>query len=190
MLTGVASGAGANSTLELAKGASAGSITGLGGAFTGFSALLVDNGATWTATGTNTVASTTAVTVKGALDVTGTTTFTGGVGGGGAISIGSHAVLSVGGALGVLKLSFLAGGSETAVFGAPTSVGSTISGFAATDKIDLANFVVTGHTFSSQTLTLDHSGGSPAHLHFSSNYTGHHFAFHSDGHGGTNISLV
>jgi len=190
VFTGAVSGAGAHSTLELAKGASAGAITGLGTAFTGFAAINLDTGASWTASGTNSVVSSTAVTVKGALNVTGTTTLAGNVSGAGSISIASHAVLSVGGALGVAKLSFLAGGSETAVLGKPTSVSATIAGFAATDKIDVANFVVSGHTFSGTTLTLDHTGGSAAHLHFSSSYTGHHFAFASDGHGGTNISLV
>jgi len=190
VFTGAVSGAGAHSTLELAKGASAGAITGLGTAFTGFAAINVDTGASWTASGSNSVVSSTAVTVKGALDVTGTSTFSGNVSGAGSISIASHAVLSVGGSLGVAKLSFLAGGSETAVLGKPTSVSATIAGFAATDKIDLANFVVSGHTFSGTTLTLDHTGGSAAHLHFSSSYTGQHFAFASDGHGGTNISLV
>ncbi len=99
-------------------------------------------------------------------------------------------MLSVGGALGVPKLSFLAGGSETAVLGKPTSVSSTISGFAATDKIDLANFVVTGHTFSGTDADPRPFRRKPSPSALLSTCTGHHFAFHSDGHGGTNISLV
>ena len=131
---GGVAGGGVHSTLELAKGASAGVISGLGSAFSGFGAMVVDTGAAWTATGTNSVASTTAVTVKGAFDVTGTTTFAGSVGGAGAISISSHAVLTADSTLGVAKLNFLAGGSEMLVLGKPTSVSSTFAGFAATTR--------------------------------------------------------
>jgi hypothetical protein len=90
----------------------------------------------------------------------------------------------------VAKLNFLAGGSETAVFGVPTSVSSTIAGFGMTDTIDLAGFVATKLAFAAHTLTVDGKGGSVAHLNFAGSYVTKDFAFATDHHGGTNITFV
>ena len=78
-------------TLELATGASAGSITGLNtGSYTNFSALVVDAGANWTLSGSNTI---TSVMDDGSLDITGAlpaATYQIGVaGGGGALEVAS-----------------------------------------------------------------------------------------------------
>ena len=65
-LNGLVSGG--NGTLELASGAGSGSISGLNtGSFQNFSALVVDAGASWSLSGSNTIAS---VTDNGSLIVT------------------------------------------------------------------------------------------------------------------------
>lgn len=189
VLNGAVSGAGASTTLELAKGG-AGTVSGLGSAITGLKSLVVDSGATWTAAGTNTVAKATGVNVKGSLTVTGSTTFAGAIGGPGTLAVGAHASLTVSGLFGASSMRFLAGGSETLTLGTPSTLGPLIAGFAHTDTIDLAHFVVATHTLAGTTLSLTASGGGAASLNFSSSYTGHHFTFASDGHGGTNIGLV
>ncbi|MDE2006279.1 MAG: Hint domain-containing protein, partial [Rhodospirillales bacterium] len=58
------------STLELAAGAAAGQITGLGGQFTHFAQITLDAGATWTLGGSNSEAAGTTLTNAGVLDVT------------------------------------------------------------------------------------------------------------------------
>jgi hypothetical protein len=70
----VVAGGGAN-TLELAQGASTGSIGGIGSSFAGFGTVAVDSGANWTLTGSNTAGTmlnngTLAVGVGGSLNIT------------------------------------------------------------------------------------------------------------------------
>jgi hypothetical protein len=275
--SGVVGGGGAVSTLVLASAASAGSVSGLGSEFSGFASAIVASGATWTATGLNSLASTTKLSVAGLLKVSGSLTtagpvtvsgalrstgtghvqlrdnlsmtagstiadvstskfeigtkggaangvvtvdagatltgagtvaspvvdkgsivakggtlaFTGTVSGTGTLSMASHASASIAGALSVSKLTFLAGGHETAALGKPTSVTSTISGFTLTsDVIDLKGFVANKLSFAGHTLTVDRSGGTAAHLLFAGTYHTSNFTFASDGHGGTNIKFV
>ena len=147
----------------------------------------VDAGATLVGAGTirNTVVD------KGSIDAKGgTLTLTGSISGTGAVSITSNAVLSIGGSAGVTGLTFLAGGHETASFGAPTLVSATFSGFAATDTIDLLGFTASKLAFAGHTLTVHGSGGSVAHLNFAGTYKTAQFAFGTDHHGGTNITFV
>ncbi len=167
--------------------ASTGSIEvgAIGGAAKGV--VTVDAGATLVGAGTirNTVVD------KGSIDAKGgTLTIAGSISGTGAVSITSNAVLSIGGSAGVTGLTFLAGGHETASFGAPTLVSSTLSGFAATDTIDLLGFTASKLAFAGHTLTVHGSGGSVAHLNFAGTYKTAQFAFGPDHHGGTNITFV
>jgi hypothetical protein len=111
------------------------------------------------------------------------------VSGAGAISISSAAVLSAGGKFAAASLRFLAGGNEEAVFNLPKSVAAVISGFAKTDTIDLVKFVESSASFANDVLTVNSAGGA-AHLHFAGNYAISQFHFGSDGHGGTNITIV
>ena len=74
VMGGNAIGAGAVSTLELAFDTIAGTISGIGSQYTGFGAIEVDLGATWTLAGTNTFASGVAVTDHGRLVVAGALT--------------------------------------------------------------------------------------------------------------------
>ena len=68
---GTANGVG-TTTLELASGASAGTMTGLGVQYVGFAGVTVDTGAYWTLSGSNTLASGVTLTDNGTLTVSGT----------------------------------------------------------------------------------------------------------------------
>ncbi len=56
--------------LEL-SGTAPGTLGGIGSAFTGFASIVVDEGATWTLTGTNSISSSTVFTVAGTLSIAG-----------------------------------------------------------------------------------------------------------------------
>ena len=96
-------GGAAASTLELAAGASAGTLAGLVTGFINFARIAVDSGASWMLTGANTIGSGTTVTDSGALTIATGGTFTDSgaltIAGGtltdlGALSIGSSGSLS------------------------------------------------------------------------------------------------
>ena|GEM_PF-533581 len=67
-------GATAVSTLELASGASGGTLSGLGSKYIGFAQVTVDSGASWTLAGSNTVAVHQTLTDSGTVTVIGTLT--------------------------------------------------------------------------------------------------------------------
>ncbi len=110
LLTGVAQGGGG--TLELAKGA--GSITGLGKAYTGFGQYTVDSGGTWALSGTNTIAA--AFGGAGTLSLTGGATT---LKAGGALTV---AKLNQGGATSVLSIA-----TSTTFAGVLTQTAGTVS---------------------------------------------------------------
>jgi len=207
VFNGLVVGNGSNDTLVLASAASGGTLSGLGSQFTGFTNITETAGAKWTLTGANSLGAGTtltdagvlavagtlsdagAATVSGRLRVGGSVSIGGSVTGTGSVAISSHAVLSVGGAFATKRLSFLAGGHETAMFGAPTAVSATIAGFAGTNTIDLLGFVSTTDTFAGHTLTIASTGGSVAHLHFAGSYSTAAFTVANDGHGNTMVTL-
>ena len=113
---------------------------------------------------------------------------TGSVSGNGSVTIGPDAAFSVSGAMSANGITFLtSGGHETLVLGTPTAASSLIHGFRPTDRIDLVGFVANGLNFQGGVLTVTRAGGGSALLRFGSAYSTGHFAFASDGHGGTNI---
>lgn len=67
---GVAADSGGEATLEFASGASGGTFSGLGSHYVNFQQISVDAGATWTAGGTNTIASGQTLTDGGSLTFT------------------------------------------------------------------------------------------------------------------------
>jgi hypothetical protein len=75
------------------------------------------------------------------------------------------------------------------MFGAPTSVSAKIAGFAGTNTIDLLGFVATTHSFANDTLTIDSTSGSVAHLHFAGSYASSAFTLTHDTHGNTRVTL-
>lgn len=122
----------------------------------------------------------------------GTLAITGALAGSGTLDISSGATASITGTLASgTKLTFLSGGHEEAVFGAPTGIGALISGFTlTTDMMDLTGFAATSESFSGHTLTLETSGGSFAHIQFTGSYTSSDFSIGSDGHGGNLLKFV
>lgn len=86
---GNAIGGSAASTLELASGASAGTLSGIGAQFIDFADIEVDTGASWSLAGTNTLAVGTTVTNLGILTGNGTLTNGGMLSGGLALAAGA-----------------------------------------------------------------------------------------------------
>jgi len=189
VFVGKVTGGSSRNILELASAAHRGTITGLGTSFTNFNTIVVDRRAQWEATGTNSLASGTALVVRGKLTDVGALTLAA-VGGPGTIQLSPDSVLTADGRFDVGHLRFLAGGHEIAAFGAPATVSSTIARFAESDTVDLLGFVVTKLSFTGHTLTADGAHGAVAHLKFAASFRSNDFAFAPDDHGGTNITLV
>ncbi len=161
----VLGGVGSN-TLELAAGQGGATITGLGSAFSGFTALVADAGSAWTLAGTSNLA-------------------------GGGVTLDAGSVLTATGAFAATALSF-APGAETLALGSAASLSATISGFGAVahaDVIDLLGRAENSASFAAGVLTVTGPGGSIG-LHFAGAYLGNQFALGSDGHGGTAITFV
>jgi hypothetical protein len=118
----------------------------------------------------------------------GTLTLAGNVTGTGTAAITTGAVLDAGDSL-APAVQFLAGGNETLALGTPAGVSSVISGFGASDTIDLLGQIATGFSYASATgiLTVTGSGGTIASLHFSGAYTMSSFSLHPDHTNGTEI---
>ena len=137
---------GGNGTLELASGAGSGSISGLNTGSTGsyqkFAALVVDAGASWTLSGSNTIAS---VTDYGSLIVTGALPAAnyqiGAAGGGGSLEVASAPANTS-------PMSFLGNSTliidNAATFGANVGsanyAGPLLESFGAGDTVDIKNF--------------------------------------------------
>ena len=121
--------------------------------------------------------------------VGGTLTLTGSISGAGTVGIGQDSTLVASGTLAGANVAFLSSGGLLDL-GLPASMTGTIQDFATSDTIDLLKTVVTGDTFSNDTLTLTGASGTLAVLHFSGDYSGYQFAFTGDGHGGSEILLI
>ena len=189
---------GGNGTLELASGAGSGSISGLNtgstGSFQKFAALVVDAGASWTLSGSNTIAS---VTDYGSLIVTGALPAAnyqiGAAGGGGSLEVASAPANAS-------PMSFLGNSTliidNAATFG--TNVGSAsyagplLESFGAGDTVDIKNFSAGGAslTYNSSTGLLQIANGSQtASLDFQTSTLGSGtFNLASDG--GTGLLLT
>jgi hypothetical protein len=177
-------GDGSNDTLVLAAGANAGTISGLGSQFTGFTTIHEATGAAWT------VECATSVGAATALDAAGSLTFAGNVTGSGSVTIDSGATVTAGGNLHVASLVFGAGGAEQLILDAPTAVTSTLSGFGTGDTIDLVNLIANGVSFANGTLSLLEGTSVVASLTLAGNYTSNNFTLASDNNGGTTIAYV
>ena len=176
----VAAAADAADTLRLAG--AAGTLTGLGTQFTGFSDITENLGATWTLTGANTLDTGAGLRALGDLTIAGTLT-------GGALLIGTTADLSVTGSLGLDKIHFAAGGGGTLSIGAAASVTGTLTGFASGDLIDVAK-IATTFTIHGGTLILENGSSAVETLTLAGAYTAANFNLAPDMHGGTDITFV
>jgi hypothetical protein len=192
--------------LELG-GTEAGTLSGLGTGFTGFTTIKENAGAIWTLTGSNTVAGTTSFVELGSLNVTGALSFLGGVKNTGSIDVSSGLVSSkqevmgdgtIGlGAAGTLTLqdgassgqvvNFLAGAGLLDLIN-PTYFGGAIAGFAGSAAIDLVNAAETSYTYSDGELIVKNGAAIVAALHFDGTYTQADFTLAGDNHGGTLIT--
>jgi hypothetical protein len=88
------------------------------------------------------------------------------------------------------NIGFLSGGAETLLLAQPGAVTATISGFAATDAIDLVKTAATGLGYANNTLTVTGAGGTIAVLGFAGQYSAANFSLQSDQNGGTDIVYV
>lgn len=173
---------GTDAILELAAGASAGTI---GAAIGDFTTIDVDAAARWQVSGAPTLASFAAIYDYGSLGVTANLSNPNGY-----LEIGLGATLGLYGTVtGAGYIDFLAGTGELAVGAAP--IGNTIRYFGPGDEIDFADFAFgasTSASYSSSTHLLTVSGGAgSASLTMSGIIVGTRFLATSDGRGGTLI---
>jgi hypothetical protein len=92
-------GASYTSTLELASGATIGTLTGLGARYIDFAQIVVDPGASWVLAGNNTLASGVTLTESGTLTVTGSLTNSGELGGPVTLAAGGYLYNGSGGTI-------------------------------------------------------------------------------------------
>ena len=187
---------GGNGTLELASGAGSGSITGLNtGSFKNFAALVVDAGASWTLSGSNTIAS---VTDDGSLVITGAlpaaTYQIGAAGGGGTLEVASApSAASPISFLGNSKLIIDSAAGFGANIGNASYSGPLLEGFVSGDTIDIKSFSAANasYTYNSVTGLLQVVNGSQtASLDFQTSTLGSGtFSLASDGGTGVDVTL-
>ncbi len=157
------------STMELASGASAGTLSGLGSKYIDFAEVAIDAGATWDFTGTNTIA--TGVTLGGAgtiendgVIVLDPSRMKAALTGTGSVTIGSGSTLEVFGTVAAGQTIVMTGTNDFQQIDAGTGFAGTITGFVATDVIDvegigLAQSARIGNSPNTHALYL-HSGAS------------------------------
>ena len=166
-------GSGFVSTLELASGSTAGTLSGLGTQFIDFAQINEDTAASWTLTGTNTVTAGVTLTVTNAtLTATGTLENDGGIVlaagtvtaasliGGGLIKIGAGSTLDVQGAIGTGQTIAFYGAADMLQLGAPGTVAGNVVNFGLGETIDLAGADPTSVTFASGRLDFKVSGAA------------------------------
>jgi hypothetical protein len=83
------------------------------------------------------------------------------------------------------------GAGATLALKKPTSVAATINGYAVGDTIDLLKIAATGASVNaSDQLVIVNGATTVATLQLSGTYTGATFTIGSDGHGGTDVTLL
>jgi hypothetical protein len=150
------------------------------------SGLLIKNGGT----GTSKIA--VGIVDTGHIEAsTGTLDLVQAVTGTGAMQVDSGATLEID-ASAASTLSFLLNGSNaTLALASPSSFAATISGFAASDDIDLLKIKATSAVLESgDQLLITNGANTVATLQLSGTYAGYTFNTVSDGHGGTDITAT
>ena len=159
------------STLELASGASAGTLAGLGGQFVDFAQVTLDAGASWSLTNAALVAGATLTALAGShLSDTGTlanygavvldpsTAVLGGLIGSGGVTIDAGSVLDALGTVGSGQtISFYGSGGYLHLY-QPTNAAGGVVNFAAGDTIDLAGVNPASVSYSAGALSF--AGGA------------------------------
>lgn len=194
---------GGNSTLELASGASAGTISGIGTQFLQFATFNVDNGAAWTLAGTSTLDAPSTLYNAGTLTVSNavwtdfgtvqnfgvilidpSTVTLNGLYGAGVTEIGAGSTLTITGGVDASQtIAFLDGTGTLAVD--PLLFSGQIHGFAAGDILKLTGVTdASGASIvNGDTLEIQRTGHAAADLTLdpAHDYTGATFAFNAAG---------
>jgi hypothetical protein len=190
------------STLELASGASAGTLSGIGTQFVDFAQTTVDAGASWVLTGAPTLAAGTTLSNAGTLTVLGTTLYDGGqvvntgmividpssvtltnLSGSGVVDIGVDSTLTLlGSVTGGGTIAF-ADNADGLLNIAQTPFADQITGFDFGDTIELTGVVDASSAgiVNADTLQILLSDNSTIDLALAGNFTGDTFAVSADG---------
>ena len=183
----VAANPSADDVLDL-SGKAAGSLTGLGSQFTGFTSMVVAEGANWTLAG---VAETAPAALKdnGTLAVSGTLTLGEIAAGAGTLGIEASSVVIAPGTLGIASVAF-DGPSGTLMLANPAGFTSAITGFGTGDQIDLQGLITTSSQYANGELTLYDHTAMVDQITFTGSYSVTNFGIQSDGNNGTLITFV
>src|SRR5262249_14838040 len=163
VFAGVVNALGGRNTLELAAGAGAGVIEGLGDRFRNFDTVSVDTGASWIFEFESAV--TDSINLAAAQ-----------VEFSGAVQAGHTVAFTTGGA--------------TAKIDDVLQFAGKVTGFQGGDVLDFAGVAATGASYSPGTLTLLNGGSGFAQIAFATPVTNPAFIVTSDGSGGTNVTLT
>ncbi|WP_284946633.1 Hint domain-containing protein [Acidisoma cladoniae] len=195
----VTAASGGSNTLELAQQPSvpsAGTLSGLGTQFTGFTTVTVDAGGDWDLAGANTLASGATLTDLGTLTAEGaftndgliitdpsTLTFDGAVTGSGTIEVGVGSDVIFGGGVSQTETVTFVGDTGTVTLGDVGGFQASISGFVAGDAVTAADLVGASASFSGNAdqSTLSFTSGTAAlgSLSFTGSYTAQDLHFDS-----------
>ncbi len=130
-----------------------------------------------------------AVANTGTISVaSGAISIAGAVTGKGALVLGGAGTLSLAGS-GAGPMVDFTGVNNLLNLSNPLAPSPVLSGFAATDQIDLLNTVFTGFSFAHDTLRVLNGGSTVAMLAFTGTYTSKSFTVTSDGSGGALIKF-
>jgi hypothetical protein len=114
----------------------------------------------------------------------------GSVSGTGALTVGIGAILILDGAVSISSVVFAQGGGETLRVEKLDQFSSVLSGFGASDVIDLPAIKATSFTFAHDTLTLLDANTSLGTLSFVGKYSKADFALQKDAKGNTEVVYV
>ncbi len=186
------------STLELASGASAGTLDGLGSNYINFEQATIDAGATWSFSGPNTLVSGGTLTDSGTLDAGSllnngvilldpSTMAASALRGTGSVTIGSGSTLTLSGTVASGETLGMTGTDDVLNIGGKTAFSGIVTGFGSTGIIDVQGIGLAKSVA---------GNGNTLTLYANVNQTGSLFAFpHITGAGGAalnpaNIKLV
>ncbi len=176
-------GATATSTLELASGAGAGTLSGLGSKYLDFGAVTIEAAASWTLTGSNTLAAGTTLTNAGELTLSDatlsdagavvnnggivldpSTMIVGSLVGTGSVTIDAGATLGVIGTISSGETIVLAGSGAYLDLQSPLSVAGSITDFGLGETIDLKGIAPGSVSYSGGELLINGVPGFPLAL--------------------------
>jgi hypothetical protein len=195
----VTAASGGSNTLELAQQSgvtTAGTLSGLGTQFTGFTDITVDAGATWDLAGVNALQSGATLTDLGILTAEGaftndgliitdpsTLTFAGAVTGSGTIAVGAGSDVIFGGGVSNTETVAFSGGTGTLTLGDIAGFQAPISGFIAGDAVAASDLIGAAASFSGSgdVSTLSFTSGATVlgSLSFTGAYTAQNLLFDS-----------